>query len=133
MTMQIALDPLVSKLVALIGRATQAIGWWDTGDATGPPNASVEVSGGRVLALMGGEHKGPAVVLELVSQSPILCIWDHSSVKVEVRGGVPSLALTVEEVESSREQLAVEARDATSISEFRVTGSLRTAWYEGQA
>ena len=83
---------------------------------------------------MGEEHKGPAVVLELVSHSPILCIWDHSStkVKVEFKGGVPSLSLIAGEDENRREQLAVEARDAANISEFRVTGSLRTAWYEGQ-
>ena len=31
-----------------------------------------------------------------------------------------------------REQLAVQARDAAGVSEFRVTGSIRTAWYEAQ-
>ena len=59
---------------------------------------------------------------------------DHScaKVKVECGGGIPTLALAVGEDEIRREQLAVEARDAANISEFRVTGSLRTAWYEGQ-
>ena len=165
---EVALDPSFSKLIALVGRVTQVIGWRATGDAASDPRGSTPqasrvlaqfsssnegVEGhwtagaisrgknanecelkGRVLAFMGEEHKGPAVVLELVSHSPILCIWDHSStkVKVEFKGGVPSLSLVAGEDENRREQLAVEARDAANISEFRVTGSLRTAWYEGQ-
>ena len=164
---EVALDPSFGKLIALVGRVTQVIGWRATGEASDPrgftrqasrvlaqfsaSNEGVEghwTAGaisrgknanecklkGRVLAFMGEEHKGPAVVLELVSHSPILCIWDHSStkVKVEFKGGVPSLSLAAGEDENRREQLAVEARDAANISEFRVTGSLRTAWYEGQ-
>ena len=165
---EVALDPSFGKLIALVGRVTQVIGWRATGEAASDPRRSTlqasrvlaqfsssneGVEGhwtagaisrgknanecklkGRVLAFMGEEHKGPAVVLELVSHSPILCIWDHSStkVKVEFKGGVPSLSLIAEEDENRREQLAVEARDAANISEFRVTGSLRTAWYEGQ-
>ena len=31
-----------------------------------------------------------------------------------------------------RERLAVLARDAANVSEFRVTGSLHTSWYEAQ-
>ena len=161
---EVALDPSFGKLIALVGRVTQVIGWRATGEAASDPRRST-LQASRVLAqfsssnegveghwtagaisrgknanecklkgFMGEEHKGPAVVLELFSHSPILCIWDHSStkVKVEFKGGVPSLSLIAEEDENRREQLAVEARDAANISEFRVTGSLRTAWYEGQ-
>ena len=164
---EVALDPSFGKLIALVGRVTQVVGWRATGEASDPRSSTRQASRvlaqffssnegveghwtagaisrgknanecklkGRVLAFLGEEHKGPAVVLELVSHSPILCIWDHSStkVKVEFKGGVPSLGLIAEEDENRRERLAVEARDAANISEFRVTGSLRTAWYEGQ-
>ena len=164
---EVALDPSFGKLIALVGRVTQVVGWRATGEASDPRSSTRQASRvlaqfsssnegveghwtagaisrgknanecklkGRVLAFLGEEHKGPAVVLELVSHSPILCIWDHSStkVKVEFKGGVPSLSLIAEKDENRRERLAVEARDAANISEFRVTGSLRTAWYEGQ-
>ena len=108
---EVALDPSFGKLIALVGRVTQVIGWRATGEAASDPRRSTlqasrvlaqfsssneGVEGhwtagaisrgknanecklkGRVLAFMGEEHKGPAVVLELVSHSPILCIWDN--------------------------------------------------------
>ena len=33
---------------------------------------------------------------------------------------------------AEREALAVSARDAAGVSEFRISGSLRTSWYEAQ-
>ena len=43
-----------------------------------------------------------------------------------------SLPLQADPAVLERERLAVLARDAANVSEFRVTGSLRTSWHDAQ-
>ena len=153
---EVSLDPSFSKLLALMGMATRVNcsptgapaggvlvqffalgdsveGHWTVGAISreeGPKGGELKE---RVLLILGDDHRGPATVLELVSHSPVLCICDHSSTK-KLRSSLGALCLLSPWSERTRfaERLAVEARDAANISEFRVTGSLRTAWYEGQ-
>ena len=88
----------------------------------------------RTLAFVGQEPKGRRVVLELFSPHFILTAWDHRTekVKVKIDRKLVSLPLQVDPSVLERERLAVLAKDAANVSEFRVTGSLRTSWYEAQ-
>ena len=60
--------------------------------------------------------------------------WDHLASRLRVKVDPKSFAYPMEVSADvlRREQLAVQARDAAGVSEFRVTGSIRTAWYEAQ-
>ena len=86
----------------------------------------------RTLAFVGQEPKGRRV--EMFSPHFILTAWDHRTevVKVKIDRKLISLPLQADPSVLERERLAVLARDAASVSEFRVTGSLRTSWYEAQ-
>ncbi|CAE7826375.1 pol, partial [Symbiodinium microadriaticum] len=94
------------------------------------PEVGVEVNGvlaevaldpalDRLLCLIGKprhvegwfDSEGECVVLELLTQHLVLT---RSARTIFV------------------EQLAIQARDAAGVWEFRVTGSIRTAWYEAQ-
>ena len=88
----------------------------------------------RTLAFVGQEPKGRRVVLEMFSPHFILTAWDHRTevVKVKIDRKLISLPLQADPSVLERERLAVLARDAANVSEFRVTGSLRTSWYEAQ-
>ena len=88
----------------------------------------------RTLAFVGVESKGHRVVLALFSPIYVITTADHRSdrVKVKIDRKLVSLPLQADPAELERERLAVLARDAANVSEFRVTGSLRTSWYEAQ-
>ena len=88
----------------------------------------------RTLAFVGQEPKGRRAVLEMFSPHFILTAWDHRTegVKVKIDRKLISLPLQADPSVLERERLAVLARDAANVSEFRVTGSLRTSWYEAQ-
>ena len=78
----------------------------------------------RTLAFVGRDDRGPRVVLWLRSPCWILTTWPE-----ECSGRVATIT---EEQRGDRESLAKEARDASGISEFKVSGSLRGAWHEAQ-
>ena len=88
----------------------------------------------RTLCFVGDLHREQCVVLELLTQHLVLTKWDHLASKVRVKVDPTSFAypMEVSADDLRREQLAVQARDAAGVSEFRVTGSIRTAWYEAQ-
>ena len=88
----------------------------------------------RTLCFVGDLHREQCVVLELLTQHLVLTKWDHQASKVKVKVDPKSFAYPMEVSADvlRREQLAVQARDAAGVSEFRVTGSIRTAWYEAQ-
>ena len=64
----------------------------------------------------------------------ILTAWDHRTevVKVKIDRKLISLPLQADPSLLERERLAVLARDAANVSEFRATESLRTSWYDAQ-
>ena len=88
----------------------------------------------RTLCFVGDLHREQCVVLELLTQHLVLTKWDHLASKVRVKVDPKSFAypMEVSADDLRREQLAIQARDAAGVSEFRVTGSIRTAWYEAQ-
>ena len=88
----------------------------------------------RTLAFVGQEPKGRRAVLEMFSPHFILTAWDHRTevVKVKIDRKLISLPLQADPSVLERERLAVLARDAANVYEFRVTGSLRTSCYEAQ-
>ena len=88
----------------------------------------------RTLCFVGDLHREQCVVLELLTQHLVLTKWDDLASKVRVKVDPKSFAypMEVSADDLRREQLAVQARDAAGVSEFRVTGSIRTAWYEAQ-
>ena len=85
-------------------------------------------------SFVGDLHREQCVVLELLTQHLVITKWDHLASKVRVKVDPKSFAypMEVSADELRREQLAILARDAAGVSEFRVTGSIRTAWYEAQ-
>ena len=104
---------------------------------TAPLTAKIvvdESNKARTLCFVGDLHREQCVVLELLTQHLVLTKWDHQASKVKVKVDPKSFAYPMEVSADvlRREQLAVQARDAAGVSEFRVTGSIRTAWYEAQ-
>ena len=104
---------------------------------TSPLSAKIvvdESKKARTLCFVGDLHREQCVVLELLTQHLVLTKWDHVASKVRVKVDPKSFAypMEVSADDLRREQLAVQARDAAGVSEFRVTGSIRTAWYEAQ-
>ena len=93
------------------------------------------VSADSYSGLRGSRAQGPSGSVG-VKFSPhfILTAWDHRTekVKVKIDRKLISLPLQVDPSVLERERLAVLAKDAANVSEFRVTGSLRTSWYEAQ-
>ena len=104
---------------------------------TAPLTAKIvvdESNKARTLCFVGDLHREQCVVLELLTQHLVLTKWDHQASKVKVKVDPKSFAYPMEVSADvlRREQLAIQARDAAGVSEFRVTGSIRTAWYEAQ-
>ena len=80
----------------------------------------------RTIAFVGREWTAPRVVVYLHSKEWICTDWTEPVKEREVA------VLTAADDVAERERLAEEARARLGISEFHVSGSLRSAWYEAQ-
>ena len=80
----------------------------------------------RTIALVGREWTEPRVVVYLHSKEWICTDWTEPVKERKVA------VLTAADDVAERERLAEEAKARLGISEFHVSGSLRSAWYEAQ-
>ena len=80
----------------------------------------------RTIAFVGREWTEPRVVVYLHSKEWICTDWTEPVKERKVA------VLTAADDVAERERLAEEARARLGISEFHVSGSLRSAWYEAQ-
>ena len=150
---EVALDPAFDRLLCLIGKPRRVEGWFDSeGEAciahrrglrkqavlatftclgeghwtTSPLSAKIvvdESKKARTLCFVGDLHREQCVVLELLTQHLVLTRWDHLASKVIMDPKSFAYPMEVSADDLRREQLAVQARDAAGVSEFRVTGS----------
>ena len=92
----------------------------------------------RVVAFLGREFSQPRIVLELASTKKVFVEWVHQTPELRVAVDRKPSILTITDpfpadpMIAEQEALAVSARDAAGGSEFRISGSLRTSWYEAQ-
>ena len=80
----------------------------------------------RTIAFVGREWTEPRVVVYLHSKEWICTDWTEPVKERKVA------VLTAADDVAERERLAEEAKARLGISEFHVSGSLRSAWYEAQ-
>ena len=97
-----------------------------------------EPSSKRAVAFLGQEFSQPRVVLELSSTKRVFVEWVHQTPELRVAVDRKPSVLAISDpfpadpMVAEREALAVSARDAAGVSEFRISGFLRTSWYEAQ-